>query len=107
MPPLLEFPLMRGVFAFQADTSSTFVDRAASKFQAFALIFTFDATQTYPLASRVMTGIIAKICTERVVSLAFVPHVMVVTLIVPLRSLRFVPLPTAQAIYKNFILRPW
>src|SRR2546430_12335865 len=54
MPPLLEFPLMRGVFAFQADKSSTFVDRAASKFQAFPFIFTFDATQTYPLASRAM-----------------------------------------------------
>src|SRR2546426_12808129 len=106
MPPLLEFPLMRAVFAFQADTSSTFVDRAASKFQAFPFIFTFDATQTYPLASRSMTGIIDQVCPENDGTWASVPHVMVVPLIVPRRTLRTVPLPTSQACYTFFVTTP-
>src|SRR3989454_7638664 len=106
MPPLLEFPLIRAVFAFQADTSSTFVDRAASKFQAFPFIFTFDATQTYPLASRAMTGIIDQVCPENDGTWASVPHVMVVPLIVPRRTLRSVPLPTAPAMYTIFVPPP-
>src|SRR2546422_6710151 len=97
MPPLLEFPVIRGVFAFQADTSSTFVDCAASKFQAFPFILTFEATHTKPLASRMMTGIIAQLCVEKDASWVSAPHVIVVPLIVPRRTLISVPLATAPA----------
>src|SRR5437867_576429 len=97
---------MRAVFVFQVDTSSAIIDRAASKFHAFPFIFTFAATQTYPLASRVMTGIMDQVCPENDGTWASVPHVMAVPLIVPRRTLRSVPLPTAPAMYTIFVPPP-
>src|SRR5207247_11262314 len=97
-PALAEFPLMRAVFAFQVDTSSTFVDRAASKFHAFPLILIFAATQRYPLVSRMMSGLIDQVCPENDGTWASVPHVIVVPPILPRRTLTSVPLPIAPAV---------
>src|SRR3990170_6869174 len=78
--------VIRVVRAFHVDTSSVFVDRAAAKLNTPPVSLVFDATQMYPLASRMMNGISTSFPPEMPATEPSVPHVIVVPLIVPRRT---------------------